>query len=602
MGHRAAPGAVLLREAVRTSRRGRTYALRSLFAGILLAAVGIGWWGLFYDAADASEAGMLGRRVFLVVANLQTALITLVTPVVVAQAIVEEREDGTLDLLAVTRLSAAQVLLGKVASRLVVVWALVLGATPALAMALSLGGVSSDELRNAALGAVGSGLVLAVVSAHLSLWARGVVGPVLATLVWTVPGLLFGPVLAAAVGDWRQGISAMSPLLWGLAWDDTDAPLWAPLVWAPTIAMVTVSSVVSFRIRLTADGTGADPGGGNPDVRAWNLLCAYTSLLMVVAAIGWGPALLVGGQIRAGNLPEAWGKPTALAWGVVGLHAITLWTLQVGARAFQRLDGRSEAKPRAWRLWGPLLASPVFWREMFTRAHGPGTAAAAIVTAGWVLLVLITALAGADDEGFFALCVLGGAAALVLTATLATGSAVQERRGGLLDTLLMTRLTPAGIHLARWLAVVVRTAPLGFLVGCLLSVFDDRGRSFALSVQHLALYGAWGALWPGTVAALALLVAMRARPPQAAWAVNLGVPWLVVAAPVLLRATAPSPLHDEVELIGAVFLPVLGAMYVAVRDEIWPVAFGIVLYAGVTAAALLPPIVRMRAWAEADRG
>jgi hypothetical protein len=140
--------AVLFREASRTSRQWQTYASRCFFSGmlmaILLAAVGVVVSDP--DFLDPAQMGKYGRGVFAVFALLQVVLAIGLAPLIVSNAIIQERQSKQLELIGLTSIGPGSLFAGLVFSRLLLLYTIVLGALPVMALVVQLGGVSVLEI------------------------------------------------------------------------------------------------------------------------------------------------------------------------------------------------------------------------------------------------------------------------------------------------------------------------------------------------------------------------------------------------------------------------------------------------------------------------
>jgi ABC-type transport system involved in multi-copper enzyme maturation permease subunit len=160
---------------IRMSRKGRTIVLRVLFLVVLLGGI---WWayersqpsgfrlgaamwvGLDRDVVAPDEGGEVVRgrgmlRGQLARLNLectfvwfllQNIAILVLTPAYVGGAIAEERESGTLDMLLATGLTNREIVLGKLAARLVHLGAFLIAGLPVFSIMLVWGGVDLNLL------------------------------------------------------------------------------------------------------------------------------------------------------------------------------------------------------------------------------------------------------------------------------------------------------------------------------------------------------------------------------------------------------------------------------------------------------------------------
>ena len=137
------PGPVFERELTTTARSGRAFALRSTYGLALLAVVVATYRNACGTDLDPGPtqvtrlAGDLFRNLVLA----QGVAVVLLTPALVAGAIAGEAQRKTLHDLLTTELTAAEIVLGKLAARLLHVGVLVAAGLPFLLLAGLLGGV-----------------------------------------------------------------------------------------------------------------------------------------------------------------------------------------------------------------------------------------------------------------------------------------------------------------------------------------------------------------------------------------------------------------------------------------------------------------------------
>ncbi|MGO8705927.1 MAG: ABC transporter permease [Candidatus Brocadiia bacterium] len=121
------------------SRRYTTYLARTAVAGVILLY-------LMLARAGGSMTGAPGLEFFTAVVYVNLAFITLAGLSYFASAIAEEKEEATLGLLRMTRLSPLAILLGKSASRWIGVTLLLLVQLPFTFLAITLGGVAMAQI------------------------------------------------------------------------------------------------------------------------------------------------------------------------------------------------------------------------------------------------------------------------------------------------------------------------------------------------------------------------------------------------------------------------------------------------------------------------
>jgi ABC-type transport system involved in multi-copper enzyme maturation permease subunit len=227
-------GPLLFYELLRCARRDRYVFLRGAYALVLL---GVLCWcyltwlrpqggeaaGVLYVGAGLppAELSKFAGRFFTAFLAAQLTAVLLLTPVYVGGAIAEEKQGRTLEFLLATDLSSAEIVVSKLAARLVNLGLLVLTGLPVLALTELWGGV--DPLRLAlgfavtalTMGSVGSlSMLNSVLARHplaAVLWTYGELALFLA-LGGCLPGLNFGhPLLAlfALGGDHPRDQTAL---------------------------------------------------------------------------------------------------------------------------------------------------------------------------------------------------------------------------------------------------------------------------------------------------------------------------------------------------------------------------------------------------------
>jgi ABC-type transport system involved in multi-copper enzyme maturation permease subunit len=142
-----------LYDLIRTTRRGRTAALRTAYAVVLLVALGGAFVARFPGslapdrffapiAADHGIAAAFAVDFVSICLLVQFAAAVVLTPVYAAGAIAEERQNGTLDSILVTDLSACEIVFGRFAARWLIVASVLITGVPVMAATQLWGGVS----------------------------------------------------------------------------------------------------------------------------------------------------------------------------------------------------------------------------------------------------------------------------------------------------------------------------------------------------------------------------------------------------------------------------------------------------------------------------
>lgn len=203
---------VVERELRTAARRRRTYGLRWLAA---TGAAGICTWECWV-LAGGQQTTTLGRSLFSLLAALGFAYALLIGPFLTADAISEERREGTLGLLFLTRLRSWHVVVGKwLASSLVGFFSLT-AILPAMGLPLLLGGVTPGEYGRVALGTLNAmffslagGLWVSCLSRDAG---RAVLGSV--ALVLGLAGVLPGLVVFLGNAFGKIPVPMLTPVAW----------------------------------------------------------------------------------------------------------------------------------------------------------------------------------------------------------------------------------------------------------------------------------------------------------------------------------------------------------------------------------------------------
>lgn len=197
-------GAVFSREVLAHSRRTRTYVFQTIFLTILVVAL-IPLW----PSAGANESGAAiadrGRAIFEYGGYLQLLLLALLAPAATANAITEEKEGGTIDLLLLTGAGPFVIVWGKFFSRLYNLSFLLFLTVPLLFALLTLGGVGASAIG-----------VELMILATFAVFASGL-GIFLSTILPKAPTVLMAGylvlalILALPIGLEQFGVTQAKP-------------------------------------------------------------------------------------------------------------------------------------------------------------------------------------------------------------------------------------------------------------------------------------------------------------------------------------------------------------------------------------------------------
>jgi ABC-type transport system involved in multi-copper enzyme maturation permease subunit len=418
-------GPVFFYECLANSRRWQTYAIRSVAVALLLAAIMT--IALRQTTIDPSyswrEYAALGVSYFYAVIGVELTLVMLAAPAATAGAICVDRARGTLAHMLATDLSDLEIVLGKLAARLLL--GLAACSWPVLAVSSLLGGIDPQALTLAFAIILAVALLGCSMAMTLSVWARKPHEVVLVVYTFWALVLLFWPIWYALALAKLLGPPARWSLLanpYYVAFAPYSAPgrvdLWDYLgFFAATLGASVVLVVLAvWRMRPVAR-RGTDEGRKGP-------------------RLGW-----------VGRLSRWLPGPA--------------------------LDGN----PVLWREWH--RSRPSRWTTILIVLLGGSTGAACAVGAVTALVQGLPVRPGAAPVGL----IVGGYGAilqlifgLLMLSAAAPTSMAEERQRGSLDLLAATTLSTPTIVLGKWLAMLRQVALLAIGPGLL-------GLALALAVK-----------------------------------------------------------------------------------------------------------------------
>jgi len=226
MAKRISLGPVFESEWLAVSRRWQWYAARSVLVFAVLFAVSILWWGRTWrsPAQTVQAQAEIGRLMCGAIAATQLAIVLLVAPAATAGTICLDRARGTLAHMLVTDLTSTEIVLGKLAARMMHVVGILFCVLPVLSLGALLGGIDPPLVAGAMLVTLGAAFSGCAAALTLSTW-----------------GTKTHEVLLATYAAWALCLLAL-PMWWGCrlviggvaappAWVTNANPIW--LVVAP---------------------------------------------------------------------------------------------------------------------------------------------------------------------------------------------------------------------------------------------------------------------------------------------------------------------------------------------------------------------------------
>jgi len=634
-------GVVIERELLRAGRRWQTWVWRAAAAAVLLVLVGTFWQDRVVDAGSFGQSNLawVGQQLFEAFSLGLFLLISVLTPVMVGQAVIEERNAGTLTLLALTRLTPRQVLMGKLLSRLVLLEAVIVAGLPAMAVSLSLGGVGPGMLLSTFVQCNVAILGLGAVSVFVSLYARTPLLPAVAAWAWAFVAWVVATLPVMLGGGDDDYAVATSPLAALIEGDGTWMCV-GPLLLVLPVALATLTlSARAFGLALAEeDGSAEQLHSGFWDLDRMLSNAALGLVVTILGVLPLGIVLALVHESRA--LPEDVGALAAWVWTLSALVFGTVlylflvrgavrWvaTKRVSRKASRAalieiardeprttrarsLSGRQPTRARAL-IHRPVWGNPVAWREVRTAAYGgliPWLGRAWIAALLLLAMFLAWSGIGSDPQGALAVSLMLIGAGWVLTVIAACASVAAELQRNTLSLLLSTGMAPARIVRGKLAGVLAVGGPplAAGLVFAIVGVasFDPGLRWSWTSVtpaEGNELAWRWVSLAACALAAQAFLatstlwVGLKAGTPSRAWLAGLGhaLAWAIV--PAVLRVVFDG--WPAVEAVLALLNPVFDRRF---DYDIGPTAasFGsAVLWFGVAVAVLLrlPRALRRRA-------
>ena len=283
-------------------------------------------------------------------------LVGLAAPAATAGAICLDKARGNLTLLFATDLSDAEIVLGKLAARLVPVLGLILCAAPVLAIATLFGGIDPAVLIGAILVCLACAVFGCTLALTLSVWGRKTHEVLLATYAFGILYLLAAPIWAGLV---------------------SMLPWWARPAWLPgSLALLPYNPVFLVLAPLKPWPAGAGAVGLGTQARFCALGLLASALL--VAAATWRIRAVVIRQAGRGEATRRADRPAGARRGPL-------------ARLVRLLPAPS------------LDGNPVLWREWHRRRPSRWSVAVwglfGVLSGGFSLWAIVEAIDGAWPGG-----------------------------------------------------------------------------------------------------------------------------------------------------------------------------------------------------------
>jgi ABC-type transport system involved in multi-copper enzyme maturation permease subunit len=483
MARRIGLGPVFAFEWLMASRRWQAYAMRSLTVLLLLGVMAPVWYA--WPAATIARQAQMAGVFYLWTALILLGLVGLAAPAATAGAICQDKARGSLALLLATDLSNAEIVLGKLAARLVPVLGMILCVAPVLAITTLFGGVDPLGLIGILLVLLSCAIFGCSLALALSVWGKKTHEVLMATYVFGILYLLVAPVYAV--------VHAMIPSSW--------RPAWLPSFWEifrynpiflvlatlgspPPMARVTIASHATF------------------------LGLGLAASALLISAATWRIRRVAMRQLGRGESARRW-LPLA-AWLLARIDFEQLGRLAPGLVRLRRLARRA--------LPGPSLdRNPVLWRECERRRLSLWNLAIwgmYVLVCGGLSVYAIAEMIAGNRWGREAAMIVNafqvGAGLLLLSVSAAT-SLSEERQRGSLDVLMSTPLPTRAIVWGKWWGAFRSVPPLLVLPVALATALSFHSGRFWGVIVLAALILAYGAAITSLGLALATWIPQMGR-------------------------------------------------------------------------------------------
>jgi len=525
------PGPVFTFEMLTMARRRGHYVLRGLYGALLLALICQTYLPFSHAGDDRfrngemsiQEAAGLGRAFFQTFAVTQALIVLLITPALVAGVIADERQRKTLHYLLASRLTGAEIVLGKLFARGAAVGTFVAAGLPVVAILSLVGGIDPKEVWLLFAACASAAFFVAAVSIAVSVHAKRPREAVLLAYLLEA-GWLFGPsvvqlALPAAGGAGLRVYEWVQPVNGWLA----------------------ASSPFVVTAGISPSGTAMEP-----IVTMIGLQLLYGSVLVAVAVARLRP------------VHRAHGGPR-------------------NARFAARFAGRV----RRWRPRPRCGDDALLWKERF--AAGSGGLASAVIAAASLMVVglLVFFATGFVTEvlreirgrGFYPSVFskhhrelnlylrfatsLTFAAWVAGTAVVASGGFTGERETDTWESLLATPLTPAEIVRGKMVGAVWSTRRAGVFWLILVALGLGLGAVHPLGAAAAGLIAGvnvWFASALGTFFSLRARNSARSLAATVATLLFCNVFYLLLSLPfqwdVYFRFVGVAPFVHAISLVG----------------------------------------------------
>jgi ABC-type transport system involved in multi-copper enzyme maturation permease subunit len=500
---------LLAKELIELAARPRTYSIRTLYAAGLFGVFAF----MFYNdtarlAPSAHSLLGVGKQLLGYMFAAQLVGVYAFLPAMVSGCITEEKEKRTLELLFITDLTPAEIVIQKLVGRLVPMLTLLLLSLPLMAVCYTFGGLSADEVAMSAVVLVTTCVQVGAFSILMSAYSRTSSEALIGT---------YGYAILVAIAVWF--VAGIATLVLGAFMFAARSETGLYIAAAPAVLAAGLTPFVAM------DAAGMGWGGST------------FSIGIIVAAWGWSAVFVW--RARRYLVERAFLQPKRKKHSFFG--GMVRYARRRAARRRQRgIDDTSYLPGDEPILWRETTGTYLDWPHGFRGALG------------FVMFpILYIGLAAALGKGpggqcgwiSFIIFVMWISGAVAVTVRSSRAFAL-ERANRTLDVLLATPL--AGSEIVRqkmkasWRVVLLFAAPLItlFLIEAWLEIGRFSARQMLEAAWYLAVATLSVFVLLPALAWVSFLVGMRLKDARRATLLALGVLIVWNAGPPLVAAFA----------------------------------------------------------------
>ncbi len=275
-------GPVFNAELVTTARRARYFVVRFVYGLIILFQIYLSYQSNAWRIAEGrgemriNQMADFGRSIFTTFAILQAVVVILLTPALVGGTIADERQRKTLHYLLTSELTGLEIVLGKLAARLLHVGVLVAVGFPVVCLIGLFGGIDFQLLLLSYAGTLTTVYFLAGLSILVSVFARRPREAITLLYLLEMAWLIVPTLLMTTMRYWPAPWPAIS------GWTD------------PVLRWVAITSPIYLFFQMGPGGLPMGPRGTGTLVNLllWGmgLQVAYGTCFVILAAFRLRPS------------------------------------------------------------------------------------------------------------------------------------------------------------------------------------------------------------------------------------------------------------------------------------------------------------------------